>query len=90
MPSPLQLRLKDIEQIDEFIGAVADLLLARSGEFTTTFEMTTRVCDRYFAEASPNRATNVASWPTSKAQQNIKDEEFHETRTSLSMHSSCA
>ena len=89
MPSPSSLRLEDIEPIDEFIGAMADLLLARSGQFTTTFEITNQVCDQYFAGVSAGRATNVAPWPTSKAQQDIKNEDFHETRTSPPT-SSCA
>lgn len=89
MSSPL-LHLRELEQVDELIGAVAALVLTRSGEFTTTFETTNRVCDRYFADTSDNRATNVAPWPTSQAQQNIKIEDFHETRTSRPLHSSCA
>jgi hypothetical protein len=86
----LETRVNDLTGVEEFVRAVADLVLGGSGEFTTTYEITNEVCDRYFAPASAYRATNVAAWPTSKAQQSTKLEDQHETRTSRPVHSSCA
>ncbi|PYX87075.1 MAG: hypothetical protein DMG68_13005 [Acidobacteria bacterium] len=54
-------RLNELEQVGEFVRAVAELVLAGSGEFTTTYELTNEVCDRYFAPASTDRATKVAA-----------------------------
>jgi hypothetical protein len=80
----------ELDNTEEFVCAVAKLVLTSSGQFTSTYELTNQVCDRYFAVASTDRATNVAPWPTSQAQQDIKVEDSHETRTSRPMHSTCA
>lgn len=82
--------LTELASAEEFVRAVAELVLARPGQFTTTYELTNEVCDRYFASAGMNRTTSVASWPTSQAQPSIRLEESHETRTSRPMHSNCA
>lgn len=84
------LRLNELDNTEKFVRAVADLVLASSGQFTSTFELTNQVCDRYFAAASTDRATNVAQWPASEAQQNINIEDQYETRTSRPVHSNCA
>lgn len=40
--------LKQAEQTEELIRAVAMLLLPKLGEFSTTVEVTNRVYERYF------------------------------------------